>query len=85
MKDKTPWGFGRKSSGGTTLKKTRAARVYREEGRQRSSEISRKADNRQICRSCEGDKPSEIRGSGFHNAKNNDNENPEFAICDFAM
>jgi hypothetical protein len=33
MKDKTPWGFGCKSSGGTTLKKTRATRVYREEGR----------------------------------------------------
>ena len=28
-------------------------------------------------RSCKGDKPSENRGSGFHNAKNNDNENPE--------
>jgi hypothetical protein len=24
MKDKTPWGFGCKSSGGTTLKKTHA-------------------------------------------------------------
>ena len=38
MKDKTPWGFRRKSSGGTTLKKMRAARAYREEGRQRSSD-----------------------------------------------
>jgi hypothetical protein len=38
MKDKNPWGFGRKISGGTALKKTRAARVYREEGRQRSSD-----------------------------------------------
>jgi hypothetical protein len=28
---------------------------------------------------------SEIRGSGLHNAKNNDNENPEIAICDFAI
>jgi hypothetical protein len=27
------WGFGRKSTGGTTLKKTRAVEVYREEGR----------------------------------------------------
>ena len=38
MKDKTPWGFGCKSSGGTTLKKTHAARAYREEGRKRSSD-----------------------------------------------
>jgi hypothetical protein len=36
MKDKNPWGFGRKSSGGTSLKKTRATRDYREEGRQKT-------------------------------------------------
>ena len=38
MKDKTPWGFGRKSSGGTALKKTHATRDYREDGKQRSSD-----------------------------------------------
>ena len=82
------WGFGRKSTGGTTLKKTRATEVYREEGRWWLSDpiqISRKTNSRQICRSCKGDKPSENRGSGFHNAKNNDKENPEIAICDFAI
>jgi hypothetical protein len=91
MKDKTPWGFGRKSSGGTTLKKTRAARVYREEGRQRSSdrwipfkfperpttvrfaEVAREISHRRF-----GDRDFEMSSSL-------DNENPEIAICDFAI
>jgi hypothetical protein len=92
MKDKTPWGFGRKSSGGTTLKKTRAARVYREEGRQKRSsdrwipfkfperpttvrfaEVAREISHRRF-----GDRDFEMSSSL-------DNENPEIAICDFAI
>jgi hypothetical protein len=47
--------------------------------------ISRKADNRQICRSCEGDKPSEIRGSGFQYAKftrQRKPRNPDTRFCE---
>jgi hypothetical protein len=55
------------------LKKTRAAKAklkiqeFAEEKEDRDPQpldpiqISRKADSRQICRSCEGDKPREIR------------------------
>jgi hypothetical protein len=102
-------GFGRKSSGETALKKTRAARAYREKGRQRSSDrwIPFKIPERPIAvRSAEvaqrlsaGVKSSRDRNHprvdrrrhrrignrSFTSLVFNDNENPEIAICDFAM
>jgi hypothetical protein len=42
--------------------------------------------NGRICRIWGfGRKRSANRGSEVHDAKNNDNENPEIAICDFAI
>jgi hypothetical protein len=90
-KDKTPWGFGRKISGGTTLKKTHATRAYREEERHRSSnrwipfkfpersttvisvEVAREINHRRF-----GDRDFEMSNSI-------DIENPEIAMCDFAI
>jgi hypothetical protein len=90
MKDKNPWGFERKSSGGTTLKKTRAARVYREEGRQRSSDrwipskfperpttVRSAEDAREISHQRFGDRDFNMKSSL-------DNENPDFAICEIS-
>jgi hypothetical protein len=88
MKDKTPWGFGHKSSGGTTLKKTRAARAYREEGRQRSSDrwIPFKFSERPTTvRSVEVAKEISHRSfgdRGFNMQRKQCNENFDFAICE---
>jgi hypothetical protein len=91
MKDKTPWGFGRKCSGGTALKKTRAARAYREEGRQRSSDrwIPFKFPERPTTvRSTEVAR--EIRHRRFRDrdfimSNPLDIENSEIVICDFTI
>jgi hypothetical protein len=91
MKDKTSWGFGRKSSGGIALKKTRAARVCREEGRQRSSDrwIPFKFPERPTTvRFVEITREISHRRFGdwdFEMSSSLDNENPEIAICDFAI
>jgi hypothetical protein len=91
MKDKTPWGFGRKSSGGTTLKKMCAARDYIEEGRQRSSDrwIPFKFPERPTTvRSAEVAKEISHRrfeDREFIMSNPLDIENSEIAICDFAM
>ena len=91
MKDKTPWGFGRKSSGGTTLKKTHAARDYREEGRQRSSDRwipSKFPERPTTVRSAEVVREISHRRFGdrdFNMQSSLDNENPEIAICDFTI
>jgi hypothetical protein len=88
MKDKTPWGFRCKSSGGTTLKKTCAARVCREEGRQRSSDrwIPFKFPERPtIVRFAKVAREISHRRFGnrhFAMSKSLDNENPYFAICE---
>ena len=72
---KIPWGFRRESSGGTALKKTRVAKAklkiqeFAEEKEDRDPQPldliqkTRKNEGRQICRSCERDKPSENWGS----------------------
>jgi hypothetical protein len=91
MKDKTSWGFGRKSSGGTTLKKTRAARVCREEGRQRSSDrwIPFKFPERPTTvRFAEVAREISHRRFGdrdFIMSNPLDIENSEIMICDFAI
>jgi hypothetical protein len=88
MKDKNPWGFGRKISGGTTLKKTRAARVYREEGRQRSSDRwipSKFPERPTTVRSAEVAREISHRRFGdwdFNMQSSLENENPYFAICE---
>jgi hypothetical protein len=87
MKDKTPWGFGHKSSGGTA-KKTRTARAYREEGRQRSSDrwIPFKFPERPTTvRSVEVAKEISHRSfgaRGFNMQRKQCNENFDFAICE---
>jgi hypothetical protein len=88
MKDKTPWGFGHKSSGGTALKKTRAARVYREEGKQRSSDRcipSKFPERPTTVRSAEVARNTSHRrfgDRGFNMQRIQCNENPDFAICE---
>jgi hypothetical protein len=88
MKDKTPWGFGCKSSGGTALKKTRAARVCREEGRQRSSDrwIPFKFPERPTTvRFAEVAREISHRRFGdrdFEMSSSLDNENLDFVICE---
>jgi hypothetical protein len=91
MKDKTPWGFRRKISGGTTLKKTRAARVSREEGRQRSNDrwipfkfLERPTTVRfaEVSREISHRR---FRDRDFEMSSSLDNENPEITICDFAI
>jgi hypothetical protein len=91
MKDKTSWGFGRKSSGGTTLKKTRATRVCREEGRQRSSDCwipFKFLERLTTVRFAEVVREISHRRFGdrdFEMSSSLDNENPEIAICDFTI
>jgi hypothetical protein len=91
MKDKTPWGFGHKSSGGTALKKTHAARVYREEGRQRSSDRwipSKFPERLTTVRSAEVAREishQRFEDRDFNMQSSLDNENPEIVICDFAI
>ena len=91
MKDKTSWGFRRKISGGTTLKKTRTTRVCREEGRQRSSDrwIPFKFPERPtIVRFVEIMREISHRRFSdwdFEMSSSLDNENPEIAICNFAI
>ena len=88
MKDKTPWGFRRKSSGGTALKKTHVTRAYKEEGRHRSSDrwISFKFSERPTTiRSAEVAREISHRRFGdrdFEMSSSLDNENPDFAICE---
>jgi hypothetical protein len=73
------------------LKKTRAARVYREEGRQRSSDrwIPFKFPERPTTvRSAEVAREISHRRFGdrdFEMSNSLDIENPEIAICDFAI
>jgi hypothetical protein len=80
-----------KATGGTTLKKTRATRVYREEGRQRSSDrwIPSKFPERMTTVSS-AEVAREIRHQRFEDRDFNmqsslDNENLEIAIRDFAI
>jgi hypothetical protein len=88
MKDKNPWGFGCKSSEGTTLKKTRATRVYREEGRQRSSDrwIPSKFPKRlTTVRSTEVAREishQRFEDRDFIMQRTQCNENPDFVICE---
>jgi hypothetical protein len=90
MKDKNPWGFGRKISGGTTLKKMRAARVYREEGRQRSIDRwipSKFPERPTTVRSAEVAREISHRRFGdqdFNMQSTLDNENPDFTICEIS-
>ena len=80
-----------KATGGTTLKKTRTARVYREEGRQRSSDrwIPSKFPKRPtIVRSTEVAREISHRRFGdrdFNMQSSLDKENPKIVICDFAI
>ena len=73
------------------MKKTCAARVYREEGRQRSSDrwISFKFSERlTTVRSVEVVREISHRRFGdrdFEKSNSLDIENPEIAICDFAI
>jgi hypothetical protein len=91
MKDKTPCGFGRKRLGGTALKKTRATRDYREEGRHRSSDrwIPFKFPERPTTvRSARVSKEISHQRFGdqeFIMSNPLDIENSEIAICDFVM
>jgi hypothetical protein len=77
-----------KATGGTTLKKTRAARVYREEGRQRSSDRwipSKFPERTTTVRSAEVAREISHRRFGdrdFNMQSSLDNENPDFAICE---
>jgi hypothetical protein len=86
MKDKNPWGFERKSSGGTALKKMHAARVYREEGRQISSDRwipSKFPERSTTVRSAEVAREISHRRFGdqdFNMQSSLDNENPEIVI-----
>ena len=91
MKDKTPWGFGRKSSGGTTLKKMHTARVYKEEGRQRSSDRwipSKFPERPTTVRSVEVAREISHQRFGdwdLEMSNSLDIENPEIAICNFTI
>jgi hypothetical protein len=80
-----------KAIGGTALKKTRAARVYREEGRQRSSDRwipSKFPERMTTVRSAEVAREISHQRFGdrdFNMQSSLDNENPEIAIWDFAI
>ena len=67
MKDKTPWGFEHKSSGGTTFKFPKRMTTVR------FVEVARDISHLRF-----GDRDFEMSSSL-------DNENPEIAICDFAI
>jgi hypothetical protein len=73
------------------LKKMRAARVYREEGRQRSSDRwipSKFLERPTTVRSAEVAREIShlrFRDQDFNMQSSLDNENPEIAICDFAI
>jgi hypothetical protein len=80
-----------KATGGTTLKKTHAARVFREEGRQRSSDRwipSKFPERTTTVRSAEVAREISHRRFGdwdFNMQSSLDNENPEIAIWDFVI
>jgi hypothetical protein len=73
--DKIPWGFGRESSGETTLRKTRSARLKDPQRRRRKTEIhsrwseipsavrSDQSCTRFTIRKCQGEIPTERRPS----------------------
>jgi hypothetical protein len=81
-------GFGHKISRGTTLKKMRAARVYREEGRQRSSDRwipSKFLERPTTIRSAEVAREISHQRFGdrdFNMQRTQCNENPDFVICE---
>ena len=73
------------------MKKTRVVRVYREEGRQRSSDHwipSKFPERPTTVRSAEVAREISHQRFGdqdFNMKSSLDNENPEIAICDFAI
>jgi hypothetical protein len=77
-----------KATGEIALKKTRAARVYREEGRLRSSDRwipSKFPERTTTVRSVEVVREIIHRSFGdrdFNMQSSLDNENPDFAICE---
>jgi hypothetical protein len=80
-----------KATGGTTLKKTRATRVYREEGRQRSSDRwipSKFSERTTTVRSAEVAREISHRRFGdrdLNMQSSLDNDNPEIVIWDFTI